>query len=125
MQLVRRQRAGRCSEPATSISTLPTAWTASLWKSTPRFFADGAQLGDGLNGADLIVGVHDAHERRVLAQGGLQLGGADEPVLVHIEIGDLKALLSRALIVCSTAWCSNFVVIRCFFPLWPARAPRP
>ena len=58
----------------------------------PGGAADGRQLGDGLDGADLVVGEHDADQRGVRPEGGLQLGGADKAVLVHVQESDLEAL---------------------------------
>ena len=55
--------------------------------------ADCAQLGDRLNGADFVVGVHNRRQRGVVAQLGGQLGGADVSVLVHGQVGDGKAFL--------------------------------
>ena len=59
-------------------------------------FADGADLRNGLNGADLVVGVHDGHQSGVLTDGILYLLGGNETVLVHRQVGDLKALFFQS-----------------------------
>ena len=55
--------------------------------------ADRGQLGDGLDGADLVVGGHDGHQRGVRADGCVQLLGGHKAVLVHRQVGHLEALL--------------------------------
>ena len=54
--------------------------------------ADRADLPDGLDGADLVVGVHDRYKTGVLPDGLLHLMGEDDAVFVYIQKGDLKAL---------------------------------
>ena len=61
------------------------------------FLADRADLLDGLDGADLVVGEHDGHEAGVVADGVGDLLRGDEPVRVHVEQRHLKALLFQAL----------------------------
>ena len=61
------------------------------------FLADRADLPDGLDGADLVVGEHDGHEAGVVADGVGDLLRGDEPVRVHVEQRHLKALLFQAL----------------------------
>ena len=56
-----------------------------------------ADLPDGLDGADLVVGEHDGHEAGVVADGVGDLLRGDEPVRVHVEQRHLKALLFQAL----------------------------
>ena len=51
------------------------------------------QRPNGLNRADFVVRQHDADQRGVVTQRGLQLLRPDQPVLVHVQIGDLKAVL--------------------------------
>ena len=58
---------------------------------------DGGQLGNGLDGADLVVGEHDGGERGVGADGRLEIGGAHQAVLVHGQVGHLEALLLQGL----------------------------
>ena len=58
-------------------------------------FAHSADLGDGLDGADLVVGIHDGHERRVLTDGVLDLLGVDQSLRGDGEIGHLEAVLRR------------------------------
>lgn len=55
--------------------------------------AESADLPDGLEGADLVVGEHDGHEAGVGADGRRQLLHPDHAVFVDGEVGDLKALL--------------------------------
>ena len=50
--------------------------------------ADGP---DGLDGADLVVGEHDGHERRVLPDGRSHVLDADDAVFVHIQQRHVKA----------------------------------
>lgn len=57
------------------------------------FAAELADLGDRLDGADLVIRVHDRHERRVGADGVRDLLRRDEAPLVHRQVGDLEALL--------------------------------
>ena len=57
------------------------------------FAAELADLGDRQDGADLVIRVHDRHERRVGADGVRDLLRRDEAPLVHRQVGDLEALL--------------------------------
>ena len=57
--------------------------------------AESADLGDGLHGADLVVGKHDGDEAGVVPQGVLDILHADHAVLMRIQKGDLKALLLK------------------------------
>ena len=77
----------------TSTLTWPTVWTASVWKRMPRSPAQRADLPDGLEGADLIVGVHDGHQTGVGADGRRQLLQADQAVFMDGEVSDLEPLL--------------------------------
>mmetsp|Transcript_21919 Transcript_21919/g.36597 ORF Transcript_21919/g.36597 Transcript_21919/m.36597 type:complete len:210 (+) Transcript_21919:1088-1717(+) len=55
-----------------------------------------AQLADlfhRLLHADLVVDVHDGHERGVLADGRLELLHTDQAVGLHGQVGDIEALL--------------------------------
>ena len=54
--------------------------------------AESADLFDGLNGADLVVGKHDGHKGGVLADSGRHILQTDHAVLVHIQQRDLIAL---------------------------------
>ena len=58
--------------------------------------AEGADLGDGLDGADLVVGEHDGDEAGVVAQGVRDILDPDDAVGVRVEQGDLVALLLQA-----------------------------
>ena len=55
------------------------------------------QLRDGLDGADLVVGVHDGHQHGVRADSRLQLLRRHQAVAVHGQVGDLEALLLQLL----------------------------
>ena len=57
------------STPSASASSgsQPAACTASVWNGTPVRAGQRRELGDGLDRADLVVGVHDADQRRVRA----------------------------------------------------------
>lgn len=57
----------------------------------PGLAADRPQLPDGLDGADLVVGIHDADQAGVGAQGLAQLVRRDQPLLPHLQQGDLEA----------------------------------
>ena len=59
--------------------------------------AEGPDLPNGLDGADLIVDIHDGHQAGVLSDSGLQLLQAHQAVFVDRQIGDLKALLFQLL----------------------------
>ena len=54
-------------------------------------------LGDGLDGTDLVVGKHHADQNGIGTDGCFQLVQADQSVSVHIQIGDLKASLLQIL----------------------------
>ena len=54
--------------------------------------ADGL---NGLDGADLVVGEHDGHERRVVPDGRGHVLDADDAVFVHIQQRHVKALLTE------------------------------
>ena len=60
-------------------------------------FCDLTDLGDGLDGTDLVVGKHHADQNSIGADGCFQLVQADQSVSVHIQIGDLKASLLQIL----------------------------
>jgi hypothetical protein len=59
------------------------------------FLAKCADLLDGLDRSDFIVGVHDGHQRGVFADGLLQVFQTDDPFFVHGEKLDAEALLSQ------------------------------
>ena len=52
---------------------------------------DLADLGNGLDGAHFVVGVHDADEGRVRADGLLDVGRIDQAMMIHRHVGHLKA----------------------------------
>ena len=51
---------------------------------------DARDLGDRLDGADLVVGVHDGDQGRVGAQGAREVVGVDEALAVDREVGGAK-----------------------------------
>ncbi len=58
---------------------------------------DPDDLGDRLNGADLVVGVHDRDEPRLRGQGRAEMVEADRAEGVDGQIGDLDASLLQGL----------------------------
>ena len=60
----------------TSTGILPADCTASVCISAPRSCAIARELGDRLNRADLVVGVHHRDERRVVGDGLARRGPA-------------------------------------------------
>ena len=60
-------------------------------------FDRSGQLCNGLHGADLVVGVHDAHQHRAGGQRGPQRFRVHQAVGVHREVGDLEAELLQEL----------------------------
>ena len=63
----------------------------------PVRFGDLAQFGDGLDGADLVVGVHDGNDGRLRPERLFKFLRMHQPELVHRQIGDFKALLFQLL----------------------------
>ena len=59
--------------------------------------ANRAELPDGLDGADLVVGKHHRDKAGVLPDGGFQLLGPHKPVLMHIQERHREALLLQRL----------------------------
>lgn len=55
-------------------------------------FADFTNLRDGLDGADLVIGIHDGDKAGLIGDGGLELFRDDDAVFMHVEVRDLKAL---------------------------------
>ena len=53
---------------------------------------DGRDFGNRLDGADLVVGVHDGHQDSIGCDDPLDVSGAHHPVLVHRQVGDAVAL---------------------------------
>ena len=66
-------------------------------KEDPPFPAQGPNLPDGLDGADLVVGEHDSHQAGVLPEGLLQILQPDHTVLIDRKVRHLKALLLQLL----------------------------
>src|SRR2546430_1096606 len=58
---------------------------------------NAADFFDRLDGAQLVVGVHDGDERGFLANRAAQVFKVDQAVLVHVKIGDVHALLFERL----------------------------
>ena len=61
------------------------------------FAADRADLRDGLDGTDLVIGVHDRHKAGVLADGAAHLLGRDDAVFVDVQQRDLVAVFLKLL----------------------------
>ena len=61
-------------------------------KQDPRLAADGADLGNGLDGADLVVGKHDAHQTSVRPDGIPDLLRRHHAVRRNVQQGYFKAL---------------------------------
>ena len=61
------------------------------------FAGDLAYLGDGLDGAHLVVGVHDRHQDGVGPDRLAHVFGIDEPAAVHWDTRDLVAALLQVL----------------------------
>jgi hypothetical protein len=96
------------------MSTLPVACAASTWNRTPFLAADGAERGDVLDHADLVVHVHDRGQDRVGTDRRLELLQVEHAVFLHVEVGDLEALALQLARRCpAPALCSVFTVIRC------------
>ena len=56
-----------------------------------RFASDRTDFGDGLNGADFTVGVHDADHDRVRPNCASQFAEVHEAVLLRSDAGHLDA----------------------------------
>ena len=59
--------------------------------------AELADLANGLDDADFVVGVHDGDEDGLVVDGALQVFEIDEAVGLHGQIGDAVALLLELL----------------------------
>ena len=57
----------------------------------PASTTDGADLGDRLDGADLVVGVHDRDQGGVLVNGRLDVGRVDAAISVDRQVGHPEA----------------------------------
>ena len=79
-----------------------------------------AERADGLNGlerADLVVGEHDRHERRVVADGRRHVLDAHNAVFVHIQQRYLKALPAQLVKRVQHRMVLKFCGDEVFFPL--------
>ena len=47
---------------------------------------------DGLHGADLVIGIHDADERAVRSQRSGENVEPDQPIAIHCEASDLESV---------------------------------
>ena len=52
-------------------------------------------LSDGLDGSDLVIGIHDGHERRIITDSCQDLFRGHDAVAVNIEKSDLKSFLLK------------------------------
>src|SRR5208282_1379452 len=59
--------------------------------------ADGADLGDGLQHADLVVGEHDRDQDGLVVERALQVVEIDQPVFAYREVGEAVALFLQML----------------------------
>ena len=59
----------------------PYDWTASVWTRAPFSWAISGDLRDGLDGADLVVGVHDRDQRGLRRHGIAERVKVEEPGL--------------------------------------------
>ena len=57
------------------------------------FLTHSADLGDGQDGTNLVIGIHDGHKAGVLANGITNLLGSDVVAIGNIQISDLEAFL--------------------------------
>ena len=76
--------------------------------------ADGL---NGLDGADLVVGEHDGHERRVLPDGRSHVLDADNTVFVHIQQRHVKTLTAELIERMQHRMVLKFCGYQMFFPL--------
>jgi len=61
------------------------------------FFSDAADFFERLNGANLVVGVHDGDEHCFRANGAAQILEVNQPFAIRRQIGDTRALLFESL----------------------------
>src|ERR1700722_1683348 len=57
---------------------------------------DLADFFDGLNGAELVVGMHDGDERGIVAHGAANIFGIDEAIVADSDVGDFAGLVEVA-----------------------------
>ena len=57
------------------------------------FFTQCTDLGNGLNAADLVVGIHNSHQTGIFPNGCRHFLRRHNAVLMHIQQSNLKALL--------------------------------
>ena len=101
-------------------STHGAAWTASTWNSTPRCARTTCgDLGDRLDGPDLVVRQHHRDQDRAVRDRPLDVRRVDAAVAVDRQLDDLEAELLEVRSAWPTAWCSTAeVTIR-----WPRALP--
>ena len=58
---------------------------------------DAGKLGNGLDGADFVVGVHDGGKNGIGTNGLFKRDGIDQAEFIDGKIGDLKALFLKSL----------------------------
>jgi hypothetical protein len=59
------------------------------------FLNERGDIPDRLDGADLIIGVHDGHQDRLVGHGGSDIFRMDDTVLIRTDIGHLVIPVSR------------------------------
>ena len=74
-----------------SKAILPTACTASVWKSTPRRRATWANSANRLDRADHVVGRHDGNQPRFRPYRPFQIGRIDQSLAVDRQPGHRHA----------------------------------
>ena len=72
---------------------LPEGLYGIRMEQNAPLFCDGPDLSDGLYGADLIIGKHDADQDGIRPHSLSELSRIHKPVFVYLEICHLEALL--------------------------------
>jgi hypothetical protein len=71
---------------------LPTLWAASVCRRTPRGRVISAIVGDRLQGAGLVVGVHHGHQHRLGGDRGPDVTGVEAAEAVDRQVGDVNVV---------------------------------
>ena len=96
----------------------PRDWAASVCNSAPCAVGDLGQLGDGLDRAHLVVGVHDRHQQRVGRDGRSRSAGSTSPSPSTGSTVRRKPWVSSQRQTSVTAGCSTAEVM-----MWLPRCP--